>query len=282
MCVAVTASAQAADSAAPVPRVLQDVTQARGFAMGGATTAVGYGTEGINANPAMLSMYRRYQVELGGAWDIPNGYGYGGVSIVDSATSEVAMGQSYHLITFMGPDKETGEIKRGVAHINQTAISYPIADWLHVGVSARYSLIYNAYQTNSITMGAGVAVRLFEVVILGFSGNNLIPVANELVNRFFTLSTSASFGLFTPSVELQMDFTAGHPRFAVATGIEWIAGEIVPIRAGFVWDQISNTKYVSGGLGLFLEGSGFDISYRHEIGGYNGRLIALTVKFQSQ
>ena len=116
----------------------------------------------------------------------------------------------------------------------------------------------------------------------GFSAHNLIPVANPLVNRFFALSTSASFGLFTASFEWRMDFNASFPRWAWATGVEWIAGEVVPIRAGFVWDNITGTRYVSGGLGFFTNGSGVDVSYRHELGGYNGRLIAVTIKLQSR
>ena len=281
-CAALTASAAwAADipkeAELPVPNALNEAgQQARNFGMGGAMRAVGYGTESVSGNPAMLSMYRRYQVELGGAWDIPNGYGFGGISIVDSATSELAYGQQYTLVTFDSP------YGRSTAHLNTTAMAYPIADWLHLGVSARYQLIYGPYATNSITMNAGAAVRLFDVWIIGFSGHNLIPVASPLVNRYFALSTSASFGLFTPSFEWRMDFNARFPRWAWAVGVEWIAGEVVPIRAGFVWDNITGTKYVSAGLGFFMEGSGVDIAYRYEIGGYQGHLLAVTVKLQSR
>lgn len=261
----------------PVPTgILDSGMQARNFAMGGAYRGMGYGTESVSGNPAMISMYRRYQLELGGAWDIPNGFGFGGLSIVDSATSELAYGQSYTLVTFDSP------YGRSTAHLNSTAIAYPIADWLHLGVSARYQLIYGPYATNSITMNAGAAVRLFDRWILGFSGHNLIDVASPLVNRYFALATSAAFGLFTPSFEWRMDFNARFPRWAWAVGVEWIAGEVVPIRAGFVWDNITGTKYVSGGLGFFVEGSGVDVAYRAEIGGYKGHLIAVTIKLQSR
>jgi hypothetical protein len=58
---------------------------------------------------------------------------------------------------------------------------------------------------------------------------------------------------------------------------------MVPLRAGFVYDQIAgNAKYLSFGSGFFYQGSGVDIAYRHEIGGFNGRLIAITIKLQSQ
>ncbi len=265
------------DTGLPVPNVLNDAgMQARNFGMGGAYRGMGFGTETVSGNPAMLSMFRRYQLELGGAWDIPNGYGFGGLSIIDSATNELAYGQSYVLATFDSP------YGRSTAHLNTTAMAYPIADWLHLGISARYQLIYGPYATNSITIGAGAAVRLFDRWIIGFSGHNLIGVASPLVNRFFALSTSASFSMLTPSFELRMDFNAPSPRFAWALGLEWIAGEVVPIRAGFTWDNITGQKYVSAGLGFFLEGSGVDIAYRHELEGFHGRLIAITIKLQSR
>jgi hypothetical protein len=281
LCMLAGAKALAADipkeAALPVPNALNDAAQqARSFAMGGSFHGMGYGTETVNGNPALLAMYKRYQLELGGAWDIPNGYGFGGIAIIDSATSALAYGQSYTLVTFDSP------FGRSVAHLNTTAIAYPFADWLSLGVSARYQIITGPYATNSITMAAGAAVRIFDAWIIAFSGHNLIPVASPLVNRFFALSTSASFGSFTPSFEWRMDFNAPFPRFAWATGVEWIAGDVVPIRAGFDWDNITGTRYLSAGVGFTVSGSGVDVAYRHELGGYNGRLIAVTLRLQSQ
>ena len=259
-----------------MPNAINDAAnQARSFAMG-AFRGVGFGTETIGGNPAMLSMFHRYQVELGGAWDIPNRYGYGTISIVDSSTSSVAYGQSYTLLSFNSPEG------RSTAHLNSNAISYALADWIHLGISGRYQLIEGAHKANSVTMGAGIALRLFQMWILGFSGHNLIPVNHPYVQTYFAFSTSVNLGGFTPAFEWRMDFNGPSPRWAFAGGVEWIAGDLVPIRAGFVWDDITKTRYVSGGLGLYIEGSGFDIAYRYEIGGFNGHLIALTIKLQSR
>jgi hypothetical protein len=259
------------------PQGLNDVMQARDFAMGGAYRALGYGTESVSGNPATLSLYKRYQVELGGAWDIPNGYGFGGLSVADSATSPVAMGVSYQLATFDSP------YGRNVAHLNTLGIAYPIFDWLHIGISARNQIITGPYATNSITMGAGAAVKLFDVVVIGLSGHNLIDVASPLVQRFFAASVAANFGLFTATFEMRGDFNTTTPRFSAGGGAEYILAEYVPLRAGFVYDQMAGgAKYLSFGTGFFLQGSGIDIAWRHEFGGFNGNLIALTIKLQSQ
>jgi hypothetical protein len=259
------------------PQALNDIMQARDFAIGGAYRAIGYGTESIGGNPATMSLFKRYQVELGGAWDIPHGYGFGGVSVLDSATSAVAMGVSYQLVTFDSP------YGRNTAHLNTMAIAYPIFDWLHVGVSARNQIVTGGYATNSITMSAGIAAKLFDVLVLGVTGQNLIDVASPLVQRFFAFSAAANIGLFTPTFEMRADFNTRTPKYSWGGGAEFIAGELIPLRAGFVYDQIAgNAKYLSFGTGFFYQGSGVDIAYRHELGGFNGRLIALTIKLQSQ
>jgi hypothetical protein len=268
-----------ADSAATAyaPQFLNDIMQARNYAMGGAYHSLGYGTESLSGNPATMSLFKRYQVELGGAWDIPNGFGFGGLSVVDSATSAVAMGTSYQLATFDSPQG------RNVANLTTLGIAYPITDWLHVGVSARNQIITGPWNTNSITMNAGVALKLFDLIILGLTGNNLIDVASPLVQRFFTFSIAGTIGMFTPTFEMSADFNTTTPKFRYAGGAEYILADYVPLRAGFVYDGIAGgAKYLSFGSGFFYQGSGVDIAYRHEFGGNNGNLIALTIKLQSQ
>jgi hypothetical protein len=189
----------------------------------------------------------------------------------------VARGVSYQLLSFRSEDGV-----QNTAHLNTVALSYPITDWLVLGLSGRHQLIYGTYATNSITMGVGVGVRLFDLLILGFSAHNIIGVNSALVNRYFAWSASGTLGFFTPSFEVRLDFNAPYTRAAFAGGLEYIFAEMIPIRGGYVWDGITKTQYVSFGTGLFIEGSGVDIAYRHEIGGYGGRLIALTIKLQSQ
>ena len=55
---------------------------------------------------------------------------------------------------------------------------------------------------------------------------------------------------------------------------------VCPVRIGYQFDGIANHQYLSGGIGWFSDGSGIDFSYRHELGGQEGRLISLTLKLQ--
>src|ERR687891_2729967 len=78
---------------------LGDLMRARSFGMGGAFRALGGGTEAVEGSPASLAIFRRYLVELTGAWDPRNPFGFGSVSEMDSASGGLAAGLAYPLVS---------------------------------------------------------------------------------------------------------------------------------------------------------------------------------------
>src|SRR5687768_5076740 len=78
----------------------RDLMHARNYAMGGAYRAHGLGAESASGNPASLALYRRYLVEMSGAYDFATRWGFGTVAVADSATSEVAAGYTYQAISY--------------------------------------------------------------------------------------------------------------------------------------------------------------------------------------
>ncbi|MBL8939514.1 MAG: hypothetical protein JNM69_33445 [Archangium sp.] len=274
---AAPAFAQEADQPMPTPvhpgPDLRDLMHSRNMAMGGAYMSMGYGAEVIGGNPAALSAYKRYQIEASGAWDVPNGMGFGTLGLADS-TNQIAGGISYHFVTF-------GGLERRWAHVTTMALAYSIADWIHLGVAARHHVIVGASNTNSITMNAGLLLRPASFLSIGVSGHNLINNFNKDITRFFVASVSALIlGQLTPCFDLRADFNEATPRFAYQGGLEWLIAMSFPVRIGYQFDGIMNHQYLSGGIGWFTEGSGVDLAYRHELGGAEGRLISLTVKIQ--
>ncbi len=254
---------------------LRDLQHSRNMAMGGAYEALGYGAEAIGGNPAALSLYKRYQMEATGSWDIPLGYGFGSLGLADS-TNALAAGVSYHFATFGGEE-------RRFAHLTTLATAYSFGDIIHIGVAARHHVLVGSSNTNSVSMNAGFLVRPIQYVTFGFSGHNLIGVYNKDVSRYFVASVAGQFfNQLSPAVDVRMDFNELNPRLAVHAGIEWLIAQSFPIRIGYQWDGIANPNhhYISGGIGWFYEGSGIDFAYRHEIGGLEGRLISLTLKLQ--
>ena len=275
MLVLMMAGAAGAQASSPVVGPdLRDLMQARNLAMGGAYESLGYGAEVISGNPAALTLYKRYQIEANGGWDIPSGYATGGVSLADSASNALGMGISYNFVTY-------GAFERRWAHLTTVAFALPIADWLHLGVSGRHQVITGATNTNSITLTAGIIIKPFQWLSMGFSGHNLIPNYNSDITRYFVASISSQIaGQLSPVFDLRMDFNQAIPRLAYHAGLEWLIAMRFPLRVGYQHDNIGNHQYLSGGVGWFVEGSGFDLSYRHELKGSEGKLLALTVKIQ--
>lgn len=252
---------------------LDDLMHARNVGMGGAYRAMGYGAEVVGGNPAAMSLYKRYQTEVSGSWDVPNGFGLGTVALADS-TTEVAAGIAYDFVTY-------GSLDRRYAHLTTFALATALSESLHVGISARHQIITGATNTNSITMNAGLVIKPVEWLCLGVSGHNLIANYNRDLTRYFVASASAMFlGQLSPAFDLRADFNQAAPRFAYHGGVEWLLDKTWPLRVGFERDDIRGHQFVSGGLGYFDGGSGVDFAYRQELGGDEGRLLSLTIKMQ--
>jgi hypothetical protein len=253
---------------------LRDLQHSRNVAMGGAYESLGYGAEAVGGNPAALSVYKRYAMEATGAWDVPQGYGFGSVALADS-TTEVAAGLSYHFATYGGSERRW-------AHLTTLALSYPLGEHVHLGLAARHHVVVGASNTNAISMNAGLVFHPTQWLTLGVSGHNLISVYNRDIPRYFVASASALIaGQLTPAFDLRVDLNEPTPRFVYSGGLEWLIGQSFPLRAGYQYDGISGHHYVSAGLGYFSEGSGVDVAYRHELfGAQEGRMISLTAKLQ--
>jgi opacity protein-like surface antigen len=246
--------------------------------MGGAYEALGYGAEAIGGNPAAISLFKRYTIEAAGTWDVPHGDGNFTLGVLD-ATSSVAAGLSYHYVTYGGADS------RRFAHVTTLALSVPILSMIHLGVAGRHQVLLGATSTNSVTVNAGLVFRPADWLSLGFSGHNLIGVASVDVRRYVVASVSSLlFGQLTPAFDLRMDFNQPSTRFAYLGGVEWLIGNTFPVRGGYEYDGIADglgrRQYVSFGLGYFSNGSGLDVAYRHELGGAEGRVLAVSLKLQ--
>lgn len=239
--------------------------------MGGAYRSLGYGAEAVTGNPAAMSLYKRYQVELSGSWDIPNGFGFGTLALADS-TTPVAAGVAYQFASYGGLERRSG-------HLSTFALAAALGELVHLGVAVRHQAITGATNANSVTGNAGVVVRPASWLSLGLSGHNLVATYNRDVTRYFAASASGLFlGQLSPAVDVRADFNAPSPRFAVHAGIEWLVAMALPLRIGYERDGIRGREHVAGGIGYFDAGNGIDLAYRHELGGSQGRMLALTLK----
>lgn len=267
--------AEPGTSQQPRAEDLRDLLSARGHGMGGAWRAFGVGAESGTGNPAALGIFRSYRVEITGAWDWVGQDAFGMVAVADSVSSPLAAGVSYQLVT-LGKDLE-----RSTAHVNTLAMALPLADSFLIGVSTRYLLLRGARQANAITGDAGLLFRPSPAFALGVSSHNLIGTGNPELTRYHSAHAAVLVGMLNLAADVRADFeTNNRTTLTYSGGLELVLGQSFPVRAGYTWDGFTRSSQVGVGLGLLTQGGGLDLAYRHDFGGEDGRLVALTFKLQ--
>lgn len=259
----------------PPAEDLRNILSARGYGMGGAWRALGVGAEAGTGNPAAVAAFRTYRIELTGGWDWVGKDADGMVAVADSATSALAAGVSYQIVSL---GKGT---QRATAHLNTVALAVPFGDALMIGVSSRYLLMRGARQANAITGDAGILVRPSDFLAIGVSAHNLIGTGNPELTRYYSAHAGVFAGLLTVAADVRADFvTNNRTTFTYSGGMEFILGQNVPLRAGYTWNGFTRASELGVGIGVLTGGGGFDLAYHHDFGGEKGHLVALTFKVQ--
>jgi hypothetical protein len=230
--------------------------------MGGAYRALGLGTEAVLGNPAAMALFPSYRVEATGAWDVEQKEGLLGISVLDAASSKLAMGIDYHWVS----------LGRGGARSSAHLSSQAVARYLRLSGESRY--------VNSVTADAGLLLRLSPSFIAGVSAHNLIDTDNSELTRYFSAHVGVLTQQLTVAGDVRADFVTDNKNtFTYSAGLEYLFGQLLPVRAGYTYDGFKKVSQLSTGLGFISEGGGgLDIAYRHDLGGEKGRLLALTLK----
>jgi len=256
---------------------LRELNHARPMAMGGASRGFGLGGESVaGGNPASLALFRRYLVEGTGGYDPATKLGFLDATVMDSVTTSLAAGLSYQFVS-MGTDPS-----KSIVHSAALALAIPFSDRVMVGASARYLNISGVQQANGVTMDAGIVVRATDSVIIGLSGQNLIDIKTTALNRSGALGIGWVGTSFSVVGDVRATFlpSTSTPLFTYSGGAEYLAGDAVPLRAGYSYDTVTRSQFLSAGLGYTSAGSGIDVAYRHELGGTLGRWVVVTLKLQ--
>lgn len=269
--------ARAQSSATVLPPRLAELTGARALSMGDAFRAVGSGNETIFLNPAGLFAAQRYSIEMQGGGDFGSpGYMFG-ASISDSQAGPVAAGLSYQRFVSGPPGNR---ISANAYHL---ALAANVGEILSIGVGGKFLTLREATLRNLATPDVGLLVRL-DALSFGVVGSNLINVRSIEAPR--TLAFGASYGnegVGRLSVDTLLDFdTRPEVSFKLNVGGEYVLQQLFAVRAGYILDRVRQAHFVSGGVGAFLpQGIGFDIGYRHQIGGdLPARQLLGNVKYQ--
>jgi hypothetical protein len=255
---------------------LREVQSARAYGMGGAYRALGLGTESVLGNPAAMALWKMYRMEMHGSWDTHGKDAYGGVSVMDAKTSDLAAGLDYHILSLRNGAGRT------TAHSSTLAFALPITPGVLVGSSVHYLRESGpVVLTNATTVDAGLMLRL-DTFTLGFSAHNLIDTHTPELTRYYSGHVGYFAGLFSVAADVRADFeTAPTKILTYSVGGEYILGQVLPVRFGYTYDGYRKASRLGMGLGFMTgEGGGIDLGYRHDLGGDKARTLALTFKLQ--
>jgi opacity protein-like surface antigen len=239
--------------------------------MGGAFRSVALAGEALVGNPAAMSLRRRYDFDVAGAYDSASKFSFASIAIVDSQTTpNLAAGVGYHYVNLGRFDRNR------TANLTTLAFSAPLSENLYFGLGGKYLLMSGARTANAITVDAGLLLRITDSLLASVSGHNLIDIRNPDLTRYWAGSLGYVSGPITVVVDLRADFeTRPDTKLAVGAGLEYIAASSFPLRLGYSHDNIANTDFISGGVGYATSSGGLDFSYRHELGGLQGRLFSV-------
>ncbi|MFT3766552.1 MAG: hypothetical protein QM820_13715 [Minicystis sp.] len=265
------AAAQGSPLAPPVIYNYGENETARSAAMGGALRAMGTGTTGVFLNPAAIPETRLYHIEASAQVTPETDRQVYGGTIVDSTTSRLCGSFS-----FLGGWNDWGGIDRSFLDM-RLALAFPITDRFIIGLGGRYLKLTqsglgpfgfspvsgglvdsNSTTTprgrqpmvNAVTWDAGIVVRPTDSIYIAAVGQNLTYTKNGLLP--LTVGGGIGYGSETFSIEADGIADIGSwdkPTARVGVGAEYVVSGMVPIRAGYRFDQGGKLHTVSLGTG---------------------------------
>lgn len=268
----------------PAQTAAADLETTRGIAMGAGARASAVSSSAIAYNPAAMAMARLYHIESQVQFSPAAGRWAFGGTIVDSSTNKLAAGMTFIGIVGNGESGYSGMDGRA-------ALAFPIIPQLAIGLSGRYLSLGREGTApigvdqeepvgQGFTMDGSIAVAI-DILRIVAVAQNFIDVGSLLTPFRAGGGASLLLGDFlTLSVDVLADVsTFENPEALVGGGVEFLAGGIVPIRAGYRYDSGRTTHAVTGGLGYVDQKFGVEFGLRQEVGDTDGTEIMLSLRY---
>jgi len=277
----------------------QDLQGTRSTGMGGTLRAAPSGDTAVLLNPAGMSLAKAY---------IINGlYQYRGsdagslvhASVVDSATKTIAAGLYYSYV-HATPERTlynlqgggTFDLKETIdTHEAGLALSYPLANLVHLGVTSKYVNIGvdqpedtpEAVQTDGdsgFTMDIGMIVTPFPGFNLGVVYANAIPIEHPDYTRQLGMGVAYAMGTkFLAEFDVVLDFDRSEEtKASYHGGGELFLGGSFALRGGVMHDTGREATYATGGLGLVTKNLALDFGLRQMVDGGAESLLAFSAR----
>lgn len=238
-----------------------------GFAQ--ARRAWARGSDALVINPAGLALSPSYTVELGYADDFRESDRRVHVSITDGQAGPVAGGVGY---TYgkLRPFNFFDDEDRLEGHRFEGALAFGIFEGAALGVNLR-GLIYEAQPAEGstgedleeFTFDVGFQWKVNEQVAIALTGQNLTNIQRLEAPLLATAAVGLTFDAFT--IESDVTYNAFLSDVLVAVGAGYTFAEVVPIRAGFLYDLQQQEAGLSFGAGIQAGRFGLDLAYIQRI-----------------
>lgn len=245
---------------------------ARGLALGAGLRASGISTSALAYNPAALALGRLYHIE--GSVDYMadlKTVALGG-AVVDSSTARLAAGLSFR--GFLSGEGGLGGID------GKLGLAFPFSDAVSLGVSGRYLNVESEAGKSAgfaraqrlvkgFTMDASLRVAPIPQLQLDVAAYNFIN--RESLYAPIMVGGGASIaigeiGMF--GADMLVDLTSyDSADFLIGGGLELLAAQTVPLRAGYSYETQREQHMLTLGLGYTDRAVGFDLSLRQQLGG---------------
>jgi hypothetical protein len=271
---AVAGATRAAETLPP-PGGIPDIEGVRMLGLS-AGIAAATSNDGIYLNPGALAARRRYAVEgmvLVDRRGADTADRFLGGSIVDSETAPVTGGLSYLRA-------QDGVYEGNVGHL---ALAGPLAEKFYLGVTGKYYGLTGPRPTKAGTMDAGLLWQVADLVAVGVTGYNLVPISNKALAP---MGAGAGLAIGNDrSLQVTGDWRADFDRLGKTTnryavGAEALLGNLVAVRLGWMDDEVLGTKWWSAGAGLVAQnGIALDVGYRQSIDAPAARTFAASLKY---
>lgn len=287
MAVASTAGAAEAQSAVDPP-VAESYETGRGLAMGLGARASATSTSALQYNAAGLTIARLYHIESVVGYEPGTGRFSFGASLIDSYSSEFAMGISYRYILGNGQYGHGGMEGRAAAAI-------ALGDMFSIGVTGRYMSFWREGQVEGDTRGpfaegatVDASIRFspipgLHIAALGYNlidhGSPLAPrqVGGSISYTIESIVTLAFDGLADLSTFTYLDGSLRPEALFGGAAEVFLSG--IPIRAGYSYDTGRDIHYVTAGLGYVHEQFGIELSYRQQVVGDDDTWLLLSGRY---
>jgi len=293
----------------------QDFVGVRALSMGEAYRAVASGNDAIYMNPAGLTLIPRYSPEMHYKFNLAAEDHQFDLSVVDSKTSVVAAGIGY---TLQGKEFTRRTTLQHTATVGAAYAFIPQMFSGGLGVKyVNISDAVVGNYLNALSADVGLLANLPGGVSLAAVGYNLIPINSSDVPLSAAFAAAWDLGplsglifggspavgqyvpnaagmparvtpgnpmgplsSFTLTADWYIDlFTFYGPQSRVSFGWEYLVLGMVPLRAGYLWDQASNDQLLSAGVGFIVPYFGLDIAYQQSLTHTEERTFALSLKF---